>query len=124
MNEFYNKHYIRLSDTMVVKGFSDAFEIPLETDICINEQGGRHFEIDGVINPQLYDMRGCHLYRYDGKLRKATEDELKTEHDANYVEPEPTEEELQWQAITDLEIAQMEHEQALTALEIEVLSNE
>lgn len=39
-------------------------------------------------------------------------------------EPEPTEEELQWQAITDLEIAQMEYEQALTDLEIEVLSNE
>ena len=34
------------------------------------------------------------------------------------VEPEPTEEELQWQAITDLEITQMEHDQALTDLEI------
>lgn len=38
--------------------------------------------------------------------------------------PEPTEDELQWQAITDLEIAQMEYEQALTDLEIEVLCNE
>jgi hypothetical protein len=34
------------------------------------------------------------------------------------VEPEPTDDELQWQAITDLEIAQMEYEQALTDLEI------
>ena len=34
------------------------------------------------------------------------------------VEPEPTDSELQWQAITDLEIAQMEYEQALTDLEI------
>lgn len=34
------------------------------------------------------------------------------------VEIEPTEDELQWQAITDLEIAQMETEQALTDLEI------
>lgn len=34
------------------------------------------------------------------------------------VEPEPTDNELQWQAITDLEIAQMEYEQALTDLEI------
>lgn len=40
------------------------------------------------------------------------------------VEPEPTDNELQWQAITDLEIAQMEYEQALTDLEIEVLANE
>ena len=32
--------------------------------------------------------------------------------------PEPTENELQWQAITDLEIAQMEYDQALTDLEI------
>lgn len=39
-------------------------------------------------------------------------------------EVETTEEELQWQAITDLEIAQMEYEQALTDLEIEVLNNE
>ena len=39
-------------------------------------------------------------------------------------EAEPSEDELQWQAITDLEIAQMEYEQALTDLEIEVLSNE
>ena len=34
------------------------------------------------------------------------------------VEPEPTNDELVWQAITDLEIAQMEYEQALTDLEI------
>lgn len=34
------------------------------------------------------------------------------------VEPEPTEEELQWQAITDIEIEQMEQAQAITDLEI------
>ena len=41
-------------------------------------------------------------------------------------EPEaaPTEDELQWQAITELEIEQMEQLQALTDLEIEVLTNE
>lgn len=122
--EFYNKHYIRVVDSIVTKGFSDAFEEPTETDICINEKGSRHFEIDGEINPPMFDDNFCHLYRYDGNLRKATDEELKAEHDANYVEPELTEEELQWQAITDLEIAQMEYEQALTDLEIEVLSNE
>ena len=39
-------------------------------------------------------------------------------------EREPTENELQWQAITDLEIEQMEYWQALTDLEIEVLGDE
>lgn len=34
------------------------------------------------------------------------------------VEPEPTEEELQWQSITDIEIEQMEQAQAITDLEI------
>lgn len=39
-------------------------------------------------------------------------------------EPEtssPTEDELQWQAITDLEISQMEYDQALTDLELAYL---
>ena len=34
------------------------------------------------------------------------------------VEPEPTNEELMWQAITDIEITQMEQAQAITDLEI------
>lgn len=93
MMEFYNKHYIRVIDGIVTKGFSDAFEEPTETDICINEKGGRHFEIDGQINPPMFDENFCHLYRYDGTLRKATEDELKAEREENYVEPEPTAEE-------------------------------
>lgn len=79
MMEFYNKHYIRVENEIVVKGFSDAFESPLETDICINEKGGRHFEIDGEINPPLYDDRMCHIYRYDTELRKATDEELEAE---------------------------------------------
>ena len=108
MMEFYNKHYIRVVDGIVTKGFSDAFEEPTETDICINEKGGRHFEIDGVINPPMFNMDACHLYRYDGELRKATKEELKAERAANYVEPEPTEMELLWQAVTDNEIAILE----------------
>lgn len=110
MVDFYNKHYIRVVDGIVTKGFSDAFESPLDSDICINEKGGRHFEIGGVINPPMFDDNMCHLYRYDGELRKATSEELVAEHKANYVEPAPTEMELVWQAITDLEIAQMESE--------------
>ena len=93
MMEFYNKHYIRVVDGIVTKGFSDAFEEPTDTDICINEKGGRHFEIDGEINPPLFNEQMCYLYRYDGELRKATDEELKAEFEANYTEPEPTEEE-------------------------------
>ena len=42
------KHYIRQDDNgFVIKGFSDIFEQPLETDVCICEDGGRHFEYRG-----------------------------------------------------------------------------
>lgn len=75
-----NKHYIRVENGYVIKGFSDAFETPLETDICISEEGGRHFAINGEINPMLVDFEnGVHIYRYDTELRKATEEELTVE---------------------------------------------
>lgn len=81
MMEFYNKHYIRVVDGIVTKGFSDAFENPSESDICINEKGGRHFEINGEINPPLFNEDFTHVYRYDTELRKATEAELAEELD-------------------------------------------
>ena len=91
MMEFYNKHYIRVVDGIVTKGFSDAFEEPTDTDICINEKGGRHFEIDGEINPPMFDERMCHIYRYDTELRKATNEELEAEWQAMQpTEPDPT----------------------------------
>lgn len=39
----------------------------------------------------------------------------------NFWQVEPTQDELQWRAITDLEISQMEYDQALTDLEIAYL---
>lgn len=64
----YNKHYIRLYGTTIIKGFSDSFESPLETDICINNKGDRHFELFGKLNPQLQDETG-YFYKYiDGKV--------------------------------------------------------
>lgn len=72
----FNRHYIRVVNGIITKGFSDAFEEPIETDICINENGGRHFEINGVINPPLVNEEELHIYRYDKKMRKATEEEL------------------------------------------------
>lgn len=103
MMEFYNKHYIRVENGIVVKGFSDAFETPLETDICINQKGGRHFEIDGVINPPLYDERMCHVYRYDTELRKATEEELASEYESIKPVEEISEEDLILDLLADQE---------------------
>ena len=104
MMEYYNKHYIRVVDGIVTKGFSDAFETPLDTDICINEKGGRHFELNGVINPPLFNTNFCHLYRYENDtLRKATEEELEAEYKSNYVEPEPTEAEIALELLADHE---------------------
>lgn len=77
----YNKHYIRLdADSNIIKGFSNAFEQPQDGDICINEQGGRHFELFGQINPQLRNEQGVYLYRYiDGELIVKTTEEIDAE---------------------------------------------
>ena len=109
---FFNKHYIRVNaEGMIIKGFSDAFEQPIEGDILINEKGGRHFEINGETNPSLFDNNMCHIFRFENNtIRKSTEDELALEWEMIKPVPVPTEMELIWQAITDLEIAQMEAE--------------
>ena len=62
------KHYIVIDQqNRVLRGFSDDFEQPDESAICINEDGGRHFELNGVINPPMVDMFGVPLYKFDGK---------------------------------------------------------
>lgn len=76
---FNNKHYIRVENGIVIKGFSDAMEQPLDTDICINEHGSRLFEINRRINPPLVNKDGTHVYRYNTELRKATAEELAEE---------------------------------------------
>ena len=111
MMDFYNKHYIRVENTLVVKGFSDAFETPLETDICINDKGGRHFEIDGEINPPLFTDNMCHIFRYDTELRKATAEELEAEWQANNPEEPVTEEDITLDLLAD-------HEYRLCMLEL------
>ena len=84
MDEFYNKHYITIGGSnRITDGFSDAFQQPNESDVCINEQAGYQFRLfpGGEENPPLTDMlTGCHLYRYEnGHVRKATDAELATE---------------------------------------------
>lgn len=71
---FHNRHYIRIdSNSFIVQGFSDAFpeiygEI-LETDICVNEEGGRHY------NPQLRTIQGAPKYKWVGQMVETTTEE-------------------------------------------------
>lgn len=91
MDEFYNKHYIRLdTQNRIIKGFSDAFELPVDDDICINEQGGRHFELFGVVNPPLMNMQGIYIYKYvDGAVMERTAEEIQGDIN-NLPKPKPT----------------------------------
>lgn len=97
MKEFYHKHYIRLDGNKIIKGFSDAFEQPLESDVCINEQGGYQFRlfVGGIENPALINMQGCHNYKYAGGTVKETAAEEKQAELAGFPKPEPTADELQ-----------------------------
>lgn len=77
---FTTKHYIRLNGTSIIKGFSDAFESPLETDICINQNGDRQFILNEVVNPPIVNMEGLHIYKYiNGSVLLRTSEELQAE---------------------------------------------
>lgn len=63
------KHYIRLDSTgRIVKGFSDAFEQPQDSDICIDEDSGYQFRLTpgGPENQTLVDYDNIPLYKYEG----------------------------------------------------------
>ena len=84
------KHFI-ITDELgrVLRGFSDDFEQPDTSAICINEDGGRHFELNGVINPPMTDYNGVALYKWDGKQVVArTQEEL--DADKPVIVPVPT----------------------------------
>lgn len=70
---------------------------------------------DDMVEAILTTRGFCDIVIVDGKVAEFTALEIP---EIPEPEPEPTEIELQWQAITDLEIAQMEYDQALTDLEI------
>lgn len=90
---FYNKHYIRTDDrSVIVYGFSDAFEQPLETDICINEQGGRQFRLtlDSGENAPLKENHGIPLYKWEGnKIVERAKEEI-DEDISKLPKPEPS----------------------------------
>ena len=61
------KHYIITDEAgRIMHGFSDDFEQPTDGAICICEDGGRHFELNGVTNPPMTDYSGVSLYKLDG----------------------------------------------------------
>ena len=66
-----NKYYIRVdTNNNVVYAFSDAFESSQDGDICVDENGERHF------NPQLFDMNKIANYKWNGTamVERSTED--------------------------------------------------
>ena len=87
------KHYIITDEQgRILRGFSDDFEQPDASAICICEDGGRHFELNGVINPPLTDYNGVPLYKFDGK-QVIERTKLELESDKPVIVPVPTIEE-------------------------------
>ncbi len=72
-----NKHYIKVNaGGLVQEAFSDAFRIADQDCICINEDGGRHLNINGISNPPLKDNQGFCLFKWDGsEVIGASQDE-------------------------------------------------
>lgn len=78
------RHYIKIDDrNRVLHGYSDAFELPEQGDICINEQAGRHFELFGQVNPLITTAEGVPMYKWDGEqVVERTEQEIQADVDA------------------------------------------
>ena len=74
------KHYIRLNENKIIKGFTDEFEKPVDGDICINENGGRQFVLNEKVNPPLFNEELISLYKYElGLVIELTEEEIQEE---------------------------------------------
>lgn len=62
-----NKHYVTIDENnLVTDAFSDAFRIPQQDDICINENAPRHLVINGVTNAPIKDEQEFYLYKWNG----------------------------------------------------------
>jgi hypothetical protein len=83
-----NKHYIRVFNGYIL-GFSDAFEVPKDGDILINEEAGRHFEINGDVNPPLHGDKGEPLFKLLEDNVVETSNEEREEWIAINVTPDP-----------------------------------
>ena len=97
------KHYIRVNvDAVVIHGFSDAFEQPLETDILIAESAPRHF--NELFTDSLLNDRGQCRFKWDGEFVERVQKELDNEWSARPLVP-PTEIDLLREENTLLQLA-------------------
>jgi hypothetical protein len=74
MLEIKYKHYIRLnSQNEIIHAFSDAFNIPEEADILLEETEERHCQLQIMSEKYI----GKYKYKYiDGKIIEKSEEEL------------------------------------------------
>lgn len=98
------KHYIRLNeDNFIILRFSSAFPetaIPQVGDICVNEDGDRHY------NEPVTNGRGQYIAKWvNGAEVARTEQEVDAEWNARPPEPPSLEERLR--AIEDAQLASM-----------------
>ncbi|MDO3680647.1 hypothetical protein [Paenibacillus ehimensis] len=84
------KHYVRTNAAgLVIHGFSSAFELPEPTDICIDQNAGRHFMLE------LRNERGQYRLKYEkGALTARSQTELDAEWAARPSEPLTAEERI------------------------------
>lgn len=67
-------HYIRTNEAgIIVHGFSDSFESPVEGDICITTDGGRHY------NPVIRNDRGQFIYMWNVGFIERSQADLEDE---------------------------------------------
>lgn len=65
------RHYIRKDDNKnIIKTFTTAFEEPEQDDICVNENGDRHYNLD-IKTPE-----GYYKYKYDKEIIEKTQEEI------------------------------------------------
>lgn len=73
------KLFVTTSDNgCITNGYSSMFMTPRDGDTCIaNGSNIIHFQIDGEVNPELFDQNGIPLYKLvDGMPVLRTEEEI------------------------------------------------
>ena len=93
--------YIDIDENGRIEGYRT---VPLETSIDTEGMSVPEMPTDAIYDLYYNEIDGLHWVKA-----------------VNFFQAEPTQDELQWRAITDLEISQMEYDQALTDLEIAYL---
>lgn len=98
--EYYNHHYIMTrDDNVIIDAWSDGPHPEKDPSkaICINNKGGYQFRLSpsGEENPNMYNMDGIPLYKWDGEnvVMRSTE-EIEVERAAIPLPPPTAQEQL------------------------------